>query len=688
MINNKKIISFILLFLLIILIIITIQNKKTLNEYFSSQDSDFTDILPGNIGEKQEVEIDENEYNGNGFNLYGYNINGYDIDGYNKDGFDKDGFDKEGYNKEGYHKDGYDTNGYNELGYDMYGYDRDGYNYYNRNSQMYNREGYDVKGYDVNGYDKEGYNNEGYNKHGYNKDGYDKNGYDIYGYNKDGVNRFGFNIKGERVYKDGEEVEENNMSQYFEDSEKTFNNQYPFSLMSDMFNDKIEKETNDTVTAFEKMNQYYRDELSRKTNSLYQNEMLMQDKYKDEIKRTQGNRKTYKCWLGNDKNILNNNSQYASYQKFDCSLSELFEKCQELEQEDKCLLYVSPVCIDKFNTEENRYIKDCNAPGEFVEVKKGEIATHNRVIEIDKDGNEKTEEVKLKCPDNFKCMNLPEEGGFACPGKEFTDSPMEPIKYSPEELQKYKDNDEGFPICEYPQKRTAVNQCYLGDNRNILNENPVFTPYIKYGCDLYKNYKKCMETGEGKYLVYDEFRKDVIEKDLEKNSEGKYILPNGLEYTKTKYCKSPPDIMGMSGFGCYTKDGKGTEPPIDPSKNDGKVCNNPVFNLSRKDINNIDIYNQEIETTRNKIDNTDDETEKADLENKIKEIQSKKDVLINKKKELLNNVLTFYKSLKTKYELYLEQANVKRENQKNKETVILRLKYINDEIEKYVKMLE
>lgn len=624
--------------------------NNNITENLENQNSDYKDQLTKKGLDDIELEINEDEYNGNGFNLFGYDKEGYDTDGYDKDGFDRKGYDREGYNRKGLHKDGYDIDGYNKLGYNKYGFDRAGYNYINRNSQQYNRKGFDRKGFDLNGYNEEGYDKDGYSKNGYNKKGYDREGYNMYGYNKDGINKFGFDVDGNKVI---EEKVDNILDKYFEESKKTFFNMFPFNIKSDMLDQKIKNVTNDYINSYDKLNMYYKSEDAIGNNTLYQREQYLQNISKNELK----DEKKYKCWLGNQEDILDKDGQYASYRKFDCSLNELYQRCKVLEKEDKCLLYVPPSCIKKYDNETEKFIDDCESNSSFEEVDKKNGKTIKQIIEIDKDGNEKTRDIQLKCPDNFKCINLPENGGFGCPNTDFTKEPLEPINYTKEEMKKLKESGEGYSICENPQRKKSITNCYLGDNKNLLNENPIFSPYIKYGCNLYKNYERCMDMSGNKYLVYDNYVGSVVEKELEKNSDGKYILPDGTIYNKEEYCKTPPDNVGITGFGCYDKDGINYVKPLDPQKNRGKVCEYPIYNISAKDSNEIDILNKKNDIKKQEIENSDNDEEIKKLNKDMNETNKQIKELLSKKKVLIENNKKLYNNIKKKYEFYLENIN-------------------------------
>lgn len=645
----KKIIinkSILILLLIILITLLVIYYSKVIDN-FENQKSSFRDQITrrgfGNI----QLEINKNHYNGNGFNLYGYDRDGYDRDGYDKDGFDKNGYDRDGYNRKGLHKDGYDINGYNKLGYNKYGFDATGYNYINRDSQYYDKNGFDRKGYDRNGYDKDGYNIKGFNKSGYNRDGYDEEGYNIYGYNKEGVNKFGYDIDGNKV---SEDKEENILNKYFKKSKKTFFNMFPFNIKNDILDQKIKKETNDYVNAYNKIELYFRSNDAIGNNTLYQKEQNKKDISRGNFKDV----KNYKCWLGNQEDILNRNGQYASYKKFDCSLNEFYQKCKMLEKEDKCLLYVPSSCIKKYDDKKKGYVDDCESNSSFEEVDKKNGTTIKQVVSIDKDGNKQTQDIKLECPDDFKCINLPEDGGFGCPNKDFSEGPLEPINYTPEELKKFKDDGEGFPVCEYPQVTKSYTNCYIGDNKNILNENSIFSPYIKYGCDLYNNYKKCMDMSGGKYLVHDNNLGNVIEKELKKNSDGKYILPDGTIYNQEEYCKTPPDNVGISGFGCYNEDGTEFIEPLDPQKNKGNVCKYPIFDITDNNSNNINIYNKETEMLIGRINDSNNKQNIQKLKDEIKNIDDKKQKLLSRKKILIDNNKKLYNNIKKKYQTYLK----------------------------------
>ena len=645
-----KINKLFILLLIILIIILLIIYYKNIIDNFSNQNTDYKEQITKKGLNSPGYKIDKNDYNGNGFNLYGYDKEGYDIDGYDINGFNREGYDRDNYNSRGLHKDGYDINGYNKLGYNKYGFDKTGYNYINRDSQYYDKNGFDRKGYDVNGYNKEGYDINGYTKNGYNKEGYDKEGYNIYGYNKEGVNKFGFDIDGNKIIK---EDNDNILDKYFKESKKTFFNKYPFNINNDILNQKVKKITNDYVKTYDKLKLYYKSEDAVGDNTLYKEEQNKLDIYNNKLDKN----KKYKCWLGNQENILNRNGQYSSYRKFDCTLNELYQKCKVLEKEDKCLLYIPPSCIKKYDSDKESYIDDCESNSSLEEVDKKNGKTIKQIIEIDKDGNKKTRDLKIKCPDDFECINLPENGGFGCPNENPIGKPLEPIKYTKEELKKFKESGNGYSMCENPKKIKGITNCYIGDNKNILNENPIFSPYIKYGCDLYNNYERCMSMPDNKYLVYDNYIGGLIEKDLEKNSNGKYILPDNTIYNKEEYCKTPPDNVGISGFGCYNKDGTDYLKPIDPQKNNGKICEYPMYDITTKDSNKINIYNKEIEESIGKLNNLSNKTESEELKNKIKEINNKIDKLLSNKKILIENNKKLNDNIKKKYETYLKNIN-------------------------------
>ena len=121
----------------------------------------------------------------------------------------------------------------------------------------------------------------------------------------------------------------------------------------------------------------------------------------------------------------------------------------------------------------------------------------------------------------------------------------------------------------YYQKKFKNNRtkCYLG-NRKYTNKIP---GYERYGCNLYKYYKKCQDCKskgyKGAIFIPSGFKFDKEVNGIQK-SEGHIKCTNGLP-NKFK-CEVPPD---MGGFGCRNKKITGKYiAPLNPKKNNNRVC--------------------------------------------------------------------------------------------------------------------
>ena len=113
-----------------------------------------------------------------------------------------------------------------------------------------------------------------------------------------------------------------------------------------------------------------------------------------------------------------------------------------------------------------------------------------------------------------------------------------------------------YQCIDYGPVSQTNDKCYMGIRER---EDPDGTPYAKVGCKLYDYYNKCVKCAkENKCLNFNP------------SSDGGYVVCEDCEYGKPNCLASPDESYG---YGCPGQDFSSDNiPPIDPSLNDGVIC--------------------------------------------------------------------------------------------------------------------
>ena len=446
----------------------------------------------------------------------------------------------------------------------------------NLDFKTYDIYSYDSDGYNELGFDKDGYDKNGYDKYGYNKDGFDIDGYDKYGYDKNSVNKYGFTIDG---------MNTNEIIDKRFDTSRSFNNSHPFNLVNDNTRAKIKERIN--LAIFNAANE--------------------KDKFVLKYSNIDLDEKIPECHVGSG-NSPNNISirgdpNYEPYKKYDCKLYQYYQKCLDCQKKDpnSCALY--------FPAQKSSDSDEFSEP----EVR---CASGNL------------------CPQDFKCINPPDMGGFGCYGNTFTDEFLPPIDPS---------SNDG-KICKYPitinNELNDDSKCRIANNNLFYNENPIFAAYNIYGCNLYNLWEKCNtiinteNNNEKKCVKFYPDINDIVDVSCNENDDN--IITD---------CNQPPDLYGnIGGFGCYNSSGNG-KAPMNPEDNNGKFCKYPLVEMSNDEKNKIirHMVNKQLSTNQIQIDFHQKKIDK--IQQKFNDDKNKSNInIINNKLKKYKNVLNKLKN--------------------------------------------